>query len=444
LTSEKAQKAFLNSIPPRRLQGLAVSFPHVRSCSIDRDHVDSVLTASREYKSPLGQIGVGGAVNKIEHRQAALAVAEVPSVTVWDWGVRLFHWSLLVSVAVCAYTGFIGPRAWLDVHFASGVLVAALVGFRLVWGWTGTTYALFRSFAISPSSMLRHLSGIAHGRGERHLGHNPLGAAMVFSLLGVLTLLILTGVVALGGALKQGPLAFIATFSAGVSARELHELLAIALLAMIAAHLAGVAFESWRLRENLVKAMITGRKAAIASSPPPSGRAHPLAAAAILGFVATLAIPWTIILSKLPARGAPTQPLDATYVRECGSCHLAYPPSLATAQTWRAIMDGLTDHFGENASLDPAVRVKLGEWLAANASERFDTQAANLVRRMNPAEPQRITAAPAWVEVHRDIPDAVFKSAAVGAKGACNACHRDAATGRFDPQRIAIPIGARP
>jgi hypothetical protein len=261
----------------------------------------------------------------------------------------------------------------------------------------------------------------------------------------VLILLILTGLVALGGVLRQGPLAYATTFATGVFAREAHEVLAIGLLAMIAAHLAGVAFESWRMRENLVTAMITGRKAAIASGPPASfARARPLAAAAIVGFVAILVVPWTIILSKLPARGVPAAPLDPAYARECGSCHFAYPPSLTTAQTWKAVMDGLSDHFGENASLDLALSARLGEWLAANASERWDTQASHLVRRMNPAEPPRITAAPAWVETHRDIPAASFRSAAVGAKGACNAFNQDAATGRFDPQRIAIPTGVRP
>ena len=257
---------------------LDVSVIEFRSCSSNLQHqstpslapdADSVLTASRGYKGLLGQIGVRGDVNKMEHRQTALAGAEAPSVAVWDWGVRLFHWSLLICVAFCAYTGFLGPRNWLDVHLISGIGIAALVAFRLVWGWTGTTYSLFRTFSISPTAIGRHLSDIAQGRGERHLGHNPLGAAMVFLLLGVLILLILTGVVALGGALKQGPLAFVATFSAGASAREIHELLAIALLAMIAAHLAGVAFESWRMRENLAKAMLTGRKAAASTIPPP-------------------------------------------------------------------------------------------------------------------------------------------------------------------------------
>jgi cytochrome b len=381
-------------------------------------------------------------VNKIEHRKTAFGAAS--SIAVWDRGVRLFHWSLLICVAVCASTGFFAPRSALDLHLLSGLGVAALIVFRLVWGWTGSTYALFRTFALSPARIWRHVRDIADGGGERDLGHNPLGAAMVFAMLGVLLLLAVTGAVALGGALKQGPLAFAATFSAGASAREIHELLAIGLLAMITAHLAGVAFESWRLRENLVKAMITGRKAASAESQPPCGRARPLVAAAILGFVAFLVIPCTIILSGLPARGVPAAAPDPAYTRECGSCHFAYPASLATTRTWTAVMDGLTDHFGENAALDPAVGAGLRVWLAANASERFDTQAANMVRRMNPAEPQRITAAPAWVETHRDIPDAVFKSAAVGAKGACNACHRDAAAGRFDPQRISIPTGAHP
>jgi hypothetical protein len=107
-------------------------------------------------------------------------------------------------------------------------------------------------------------------------------------------------------------------------------------------------------------------------------------------------------------------------------------------------MDGLADHFGENASLDPSKAGSLREWLAANAGERWDTRAANMLRRVNAADPHRITAAPGWMRIHQDIPDSVFKSKSVGAKGACKACHSDAETARFDPQRIAIPKEAQP
>lgn len=366
------------------------------------------------------------------------------SVAVWDRGVRVFHWGLAISVCVCAYTGFLAPRNWLNVHLFSGAVAAGLVCFRLVWGRTGSTYALFRSFAVSPFAIGAHLRDILRGRRRHYLGHNPLGAVMVCALLGVLILLIITGILALGGVLKQGPLGFAVTFSAGSLAREGHELLAFGLLGMIGAHLCGVAFEIWFARENLVRAMVTGRKPASEAVPPVPIRSRPGAAASAMAVVAAISIPGTIVLSKLPAPGVPSEWLDPVYARECGSCHFAYPPSLGAAPLWVAVMDGLADHFGENASLDRDTAVRLGDWLAANSAERWDTRAANVFRRIDPLEPQRITATPAWERFHRDIAPAVFRSAAVGAKGACRACHQDAATGRFDPQLIAIPKDAHP
>jgi hypothetical protein len=217
---------------------------------------------------------------------------------------------------------------------------------------------------------------------------------------------------------------------------------------MVAAHLAGVAFESWRSNENLVRAMITGRKAA-APGPAdpmdqaPPNQARPFQAATILTVLAVLVLSATVRLSDLPGRGVPPGALDPTYAKECGSCHLAYPPSLAGAATWTAVMAGLADHFGENASLDAATTTQLGDWLRANSGEHWDTRAANAFRMANPTDPQRITATATWVRLHRDVPAEVFKSSRVGARGACAACHRDAAGGRFDPQQIAIPKEAR-
>ena len=77
-----------------------------------------------------------------------------PSIRVWDIGVRIFHWTLLAAVMVAAATGFFAPRNWLNLHIAAGVAIAALVIFRLVWGFTGTTYARFASFAVSPRQLI--------------------------------------------------------------------------------------------------------------------------------------------------------------------------------------------------------------------------------------------------------------------------------------------------
>ncbi len=365
---------------------------------------------------------------------------QLRQVRVWDLGVRGFHWGLVICVAIGAVTGFLAGRDWLGIHVIAGSTIAALLIFRLIWGWLGSRYALFQSFPLSLRAVRHHLSPA--GRGEHHLGHNPLGAVMVYALIGVLALILLTGAVALGGVVKQGPLAFLMSFATGIQARSLHNALAIGLLVMIAAHLGGVVLESWRGRQNLARAMVTGLKesAEAPQSAPVAG--HPWIAGLAVAVAAAVLVPGTLALNALPGRGVPPPALDAAYVRECGGCHFAYPPSLAPAQTWVAVMDGLDDHFGENATIDSATATVLRGWLADNSSEHWDTRPAVTLRTTDPAQPQRITAAPAWTRFHRRIAEAVFKSQAVGAKGSCGACHHDASTGRFDPQQIAIPAKA--
>lgn len=112
---------------------------------------------------------------------------------------------------------------------------------------------------------------------------------------------------------------------------------------------------------------------------------------------------------------------------------MAYPPSLAPSARWIAILANLSDHFGEDASLKPNVAAQIRVYLTTNAAEKWDTLAAHELQRSNPQDPLRLTA------THRGIPDSVFKSRAVGAKGACEKCHSDASMGRFDPQDIHIP-----
>lgn len=365
------------------------------------------------------------------------------TILVWDRFVRVFHWGLVAAVTVCFWSGFAAPREWLNLHLAAGTAVAALVCFRLIWGALGSTYARFGSFWPSLPAIRAHVSRIARGRPQRHLGHNPLGAVMIFALLCVLALLTVTGVVALGGALKQGPLAAMASFSAGWTARGVHEMLAWALLAMIAGHLAGVVFESFLSGENIARAMLTGRKRAPLVTPGMPAPGRPIAAWSLFAATAAIVALGTILLSQRPANGVPRAPLDPVYAKECGSCHLAYPPSLGAAMMWASVMAGLDNHFGETASLDPDTMAKLLAYLTINSAEHFDTLAANRFRTMNKDDPGRITATPGWVRMHRDIPASVFAAESVGAKGACQACHRDAASGRFDPQLISIPEGAR-
>lgn len=165
-------------------------------------------------------------------------------VRIWDSFVRLFHWG---TVALFA-TAFLSSDE-KSLHEPIGYALLALVGLRIVWGFIGTYHARFASFVVSPGAVMRYLRLLREGRAPRHLGHNPAGGAMILLLLGMLVL------VAGSGWMSETDRWF------GVPwVDHLHHISAKILLLLIGAHVAGVVVSSRLHRENLVRAMITGRK----------------------------------------------------------------------------------------------------------------------------------------------------------------------------------------
>jgi cytochrome b len=366
-------------------------------------------------------------------------VAAVEDVKVWDLPVRLFHWLLVACVSASAITGYLLPPNWLELHIIAGSIIGGLIALRLIWGFTGTGHSRFHSFIFSPAATIAHAKEILAGDAPREAGHNPLAALMVFALLAVLSLIIITGFMVLGGQFKQGPLKAFLSFAAGVGARNFHSILAGILLALICGHLSGVVFESWRTQENLALSMVTGRKR--------GGFAHEARRVASRRGIAVLAaavlsgpiVSASVSMSSLPPRGVTAIPTHDAWQSECGACHIAFHPSLLPAKSWSAIMAGLDRHFGEDASLDQARTMEIADFLVGHSAETQDTMPANLFRLVNPERPLEITATHFWQQAHRNIPVEVFTGKMVGAKQACNACHADAASGLFAPQSISIP-----
>ncbi|WP_137932408.1 cytochrome b/b6 domain-containing protein [Mesorhizobium comanense] len=169
------------------------------------------------------------------------------SVKVWSSYVRLFHWSLVLCVAV----------AWLSsgeirkVHELAGYCAGILIISRLIAGLAGSGYTRFRQFVRGPRNVSLYLADVRHGRERRYLGHNPAGGAMVVALLTCVAGIALTG--------------WMQTTDAwwGVAwVEDLHKILGNGILALVALHVGGVILASLRHGENLVSAMITGRKRA--------------------------------------------------------------------------------------------------------------------------------------------------------------------------------------
>ena len=361
------------------------------------------------------------------------------AVRIWDLPIRLFHWLLVASIAVASVTGWLLPASWLQLHLIAGTVIGCLVLWRIVWGFTGTRYSRFRSFAFSPRATVAHLKDLNDGKASREAGHNPLGALMVIALLGSISTIVLTGVAVLGGQFKQGPMKAFVNFSSAMNYREIHSVVAVALLVLIGGHLAGVIFESWRTRENLAAAMVTGKKRDGFSHEAPVAQARTGVAVSVSALLAVLLVPGAYALTSLSPLGVAALPKNATWETECSSCHMAFHPSLLPAKSWTAIMAGLSQHFGEDASLDAAANKNITDYLVSHSAETWDSMAANRLRNVDPVRPLEITATRFWTRLHQDISPAVFSSKAVGAKQNCSACHQDAASGMFAPQAISIP-----
>lgn len=169
------------------------------------------------------------------------------TVKVWDVAVRVFHWSLVG----CFAAAWASADAWDAFHEVMGYAAVTLVAFRLLWGLVGGRYARFGQFVRRPTAVFAYLGQMLRGREGRYIGHNPAGGAMVVALLVMMTV---TGVTGWMGTLDA--------FWGYEWVEELHEGVANGLLLMVAIHVAGVLFASFRHGENLVRAMISGSKRA--------------------------------------------------------------------------------------------------------------------------------------------------------------------------------------
>ena len=179
-----------------------------------------------------------------------------PTVKAWDPLVRVFHWSLVFFFLLA----FATEDDWMNLHVWAGYTIAMLVAFRLLWGIVGTRTARFPSFVRSPRCAMRHFRAMLFRRAPHYLGHNPVAAVMVIALLASIGLTAFSGMVLIAA---EGPLA--GTLLAGIDGEaieEMHEFFANFTLLLVFAHVAGVVVSSLLEGENLVKAMITGRKKA--------------------------------------------------------------------------------------------------------------------------------------------------------------------------------------
>jgi cytochrome b len=185
------------------------------------------------------------------------------SIKVWDLPTRLFHWLLVLAVAVAYVVSSGRPAGTVFlIHVSCGYLVVLLLLFRFVWGFVGGQYARFAEFVRSPDDTAAYLRGLVFGKARRYLGHNPAAGIMIVLLLATLTLIVVSGLLAEGVTGGAGPLAGLLPLDVARTIGGLHKLFGNLILVLVGVHVLGVIVESLLHRENLAAAMVSGRKTA--------------------------------------------------------------------------------------------------------------------------------------------------------------------------------------
>ena len=154
----------------------------------------------------------------------------------------------------------------------SGYTILALVVFRIVWGFVGSTHARFSGFLAGPAAALRFAKKLMSKAPAHVAGHNPLGGWMVIVLLASLLLQAGTGLFANDDISIEGPLYKFVSKEMSDRLTAIHYYNFNVMFFLVLAHVAAVLFHVFVKKENLVSAMFTGTRTLDAATEVPAAR----------------------------------------------------------------------------------------------------------------------------------------------------------------------------
>ncbi|PAY09432.1 MULTISPECIES: cytochrome b/b6 domain-containing protein [Bradyrhizobium] len=177
--------------------------------------------------------------------EAAPGARGATSVQVWDLPLRLWHWAL----AVLVLAAWVTPNTYDRLHRLAGYSVIGLLAFRLIWGFAGTRYARFGKLGVRLRAAPRYIWNLRRGVTGRYIGLNPAGTVMLVALL------LMLAVSAITGAMEVT-----VTFFGVWWVEDTHAYASDAVIILVGLHVLGVIVVGLLQRQNLVRAMLTGRK----------------------------------------------------------------------------------------------------------------------------------------------------------------------------------------
>lgn len=223
----------------------------------------------------------------------AESATDVVIARVWDWPVRVVHWTIVALLVTLVVTAEVGGNA-MEWHIRAGETMLALVLFRVIWGFVGTRHARFSSFVRGPDAVLRYARSVVRPPHELHVGHNPLGGWMVIALLLLLLVQAGTGLFSNDDVLTEGPLVRFISKDLSDTISGFHIKNAWVIVALACAHIGAVLFYLLALKENLIAPMVHGSKRLPATHASAGARREGSAKAIVLLVGCGLAVWWVV------------------------------------------------------------------------------------------------------------------------------------------------------
>lgn len=181
------------------------------------------------------------------------------TISVWDIPVRLFHWSLATSILMSFITAQIGGNA-MEWHKRIGYFVIGLIIFRVVWGFVGSYHARFKNFVYAPATVINYAKNLFKKDSAHYVGHNPMGGLSVVALIASVGLQTVTGLFSNDDILLEGPYASMVSKAFSDQMTRLHQLNSDLILILVGLHLSAIVFYAMFKKEQLIEAMLTGKK----------------------------------------------------------------------------------------------------------------------------------------------------------------------------------------
>ncbi|QOL24569.1 cytochrome b/b6 domain-containing protein [Thalassotalea sp. LPB0316] len=217
------------------------------------------------------------------------------SYLIWDLPLRLFHWLLVLTFGLLWLTAELGSE-YMQYHMYCGYFMLFLIGFRLVWGFVGTKHAKFINFFPTFKRIKGYLTSDTNKRNSA-VGHNPLGAIMVFVMLALLLAQAVSGLFITDDIFTSGPYNGVLEGDWQKLANRTHDIAFTLLQACVALHIVAIVFYKIVKHKDLIRPMLTGKKSSADVEEGAAIKHSKLLIALVVAVIVAVFVYWLVVIN---------------------------------------------------------------------------------------------------------------------------------------------------